>query len=326
MTMVQGPEPTHVSGPHGDPDGPRPPRGRWRALAVAAVVVLVVAGTVTIVATGTGTPDELPVQVDDGGDIPLIGAAPPTTLPGPPTATPGPVAPTQQPTPRPAPPTGSGGAPVPAGGWKLLAQDDFSGSELDPDHWYPYTAQTAGGVGQHLASNLSVSGGVLTVTSRGNTSGGASYGPGQLYGRWEVRARAQRGTGYGPVILLWPDAEDWPEGGEVNIMEIPDPDRQESHFTVHFGEDNSTVTTSTPGDFTQWTTYAVEWTPSYVAGFINGREVFRTTDPETIPPRPMHLAIQQDIGPFGTDWIPARDSTTPAEVKLEIDWVRIYDR
>ncbi len=38
----------------------------------------------------------------------------------------------------------------------------------------------------------------------------------------------------------------------------------------------------------------------------------------------MHLGIQQDIGPYGTDWIPAPDDTTPATVKFQIDWVRIY--
>ncbi len=59
---------------------------------------------------------------------------------------------------------------------------------------------------------------------------------------------------------------------------------------------------------------------------MNGREVLRVTDPEAIPTRPMHLAIQQDVGPFGTDWIPAADATTPDEVRMQIDWVRIYTR
>lgn len=80
------------------------------------------------------------------------------------------------------------------------------------------------------------------------------------------------------------------------------------------------------GDFTQWHTYAVEWAPDHVAGFIDGQEIFRTDDDEKIPPRPMHLAIQQDIGPYGDDWIPPPDDATPDEVQLEVDWVRIYGR
>nr|WP_275404288.1 glycoside hydrolase family 16 protein [Pseudonocardia acidicola] len=171
---------------------------------------------------------------------------------------------------------------------------------------------------------MAVSGGVLSLTSRGYESAGMAWSPGQRYGRWEVRAKTQRGTGYGPVILLWPDAEDFPTGGEIDFMEIPKGDRRESHFVLHYGRDNSQVGTTVPGDFTQWHNYAVEWTPDHVAGFIDGQEIFRTTDRARIPPRPMHLAIQQDIGPYGKDWIPPLDDTSPAQVRLQVDWVRIY--
>ena len=39
----------------------------------------------------------------------------------------------------------------------------------------------------------------------------------------------------------------------------------------------------------------------------------------------MHLAMQQDIGPYGTDWIP-RAATRPPRPRstFEVDWVRIY--
>lgn len=208
--------------------------------------------------------------------------------------------------------------------WPLIANDEFDGTAVDEALWNPYSGRTTDDVGQHVPGNLSVSDGTLKITSRGYETGGMAWNPGQLYGRWEVRARTQPGTGYGPVVLLWPDAEDWPEGGEINFMEIPSPARGESHFVLHYGEDNSQVGTSTRGDFTQWRTYAVEWTPDHVAGFIDGQEIFRTDDAEKIPPRPMHLAIQQDIGPFGKDWIPPLDETTPEQVQLEVDWVRIY--
>lgn len=58
--------------------------------------------------------------------------------------------------------------------------------------------------------------------------------------------------------------------------------------------------------------------------YIDGAEVFRTTDPEQIPPRSMHLAMQQDIGPYGDDWIPAPDATSPETLDFQVDWVRIY--
>ena len=208
--------------------------------------------------------------------------------------------------------------------WPLVANDEFDGTGLNTALWSAYSGETTGGVGRHDPDNLSVSDGTLKITSHAYSSGGMAWSEGQTHGRWEVRARTQQGTGYGAVILLWPDAEDWPEGGEINFMEIPKGQRNESHFVLHYGENNSQIGTTTPGDFTQWHNYAVEWGPDHVAGFIDGQEIFRSTDPKTIPPRSMHLAMQQDIGPYGKDWIPPLDDTTPAQVQLEVDWVRIY--
>lgn len=205
-------------------------------------------------------------------------------------------------------------------GWQLTAKDEFDGAGLDRSKWSPYT----GGVGRHRAENISVRDGQLVLTSRGLTSAGLAWRDGQQYGRWEIRAKTNPGWGYGDVALLWPDAEDWPEGGELNFMEIPKGDRSETHTIVHYGEDNSQVGKSIAGDFTQWHNYAVEWLPGRVVFYIDGQEVFRTTDPDQIPPRPMHLAMQQDIGPYGDDWIPARDERTPDTLDFQVDWVRIY--
>jgi licheninase len=207
-------------------------------------------------------------------------------------------------------------------GWQLRDHDEFNGNALGPA-WKPYTGETTGGIGRHDPANLQIADGMLSIVSRGLSSGGLEWAPGQLYGRWEVRARTQKAVGYGDVLILWPDAEDFPEGGEVDFMEIPKPERNEYNFNLHFGADNSQNGTKVAGDFTQWHNYAVEWTPDHVAGFVDGQEIFRTTQREQITPRPMHLTMQQDIGPYD-NWIPPRDATTPPEVRFQIDWVRIY--
>jgi beta-glucanase (GH16 family) len=209
-------------------------------------------------------------------------------------------------------------------GWTLVAHEEFDGDALDEDVWSPYKGHTTADVGRHDPDNISVSDGTLKLTSRGSTSAGLAWDEGQKYGRWEVRARSQAGTGYGPVVLLWPDAEDWPEGGEIDIVELPKPDRAKAHFTVHWGEDNHQDSASVEGDFTQWHTFAVEWTPEHVIGYVDGDEIYRTTRKDAIPPRSLHLAMQQDIGPYGDDWIPARDGSTPGTCTFEVDWVRIY--
>lgn len=208
-------------------------------------------------------------------------------------------------------------------GWQLQDRDEFDGTTLGPQ-WGPYSGETTGGVGRHDPANLIVGDGMLTILGHGLSSGGLAWEKGQLYGRWEVRARTERAAGYGDVLILWPDAEDFPVGGEIDFMEIPKPERNDYNFNLHFGADNDQNGTHMAGDFTQWHNYAVEWTADHVAGFVDGQEVFRSTVKEQIPPRPMHLAMQQDIGPYGDDWIPARDATTPAQVRFQIDWVRIY--
>ncbi len=222
----------------------------------------------------------------------------------------------------PAVPAGTEAAVV--GGWPLVAADEFDAPVLGPAFWFPYTGGAAGGNGSRSEDSLSVVDGVLTVTARGLQSGGVAWLPGQTHGRWEVRARTEPGAGYRPAVLLWPDAEDWPEGGEIDFLDTPDPDRAETNFVVHFGAENDQVGSTVVGDFTEWRTYAVEWTPDHVAGFVDGQEVFRTTDPAHIPTRPMHLVVQQDVGPSDDGWTPALDGRTPPEVRMEIDWVRVY--
>ena len=284
------------------PDGPPPPPRRRRVALIflACVVVAALVSVLVVVLRGTGS--------NLGG-----GSGQPTSGQGRNGKTP-----TLDPSQR------SDTEAAVRNDWTLVDHDEFDGDELDKGVWSPYRGRTTDDVGQHDPDNLSVSDGTLKLTSRGLTSAGMAWDQGQRYGRWEVRVRSQAGNGYGPVLLLWPDAEDWPEGGEIDFMEIPKGDRAKAHFNLHWGEDNQQDGKSVEGDFTQWHTFAAEWTPDHVAGYVDGVEIYRNDDSDAIPPRSMHLAVQQDIGPYGNDWIPATDDTTPKECTLELDWVRIY--
>ena len=66
----------------------------------------------------------------------------------------------------------------------------------------------------------------------------------------------------------------------------------------------------------------VEWAPNHITYYLDGAPQHTITDPAAIPRNPMNLAVQHDVGPFS--WIPGRDASTPAEVSLRVDWVRIY--
>jgi beta-glucanase (GH16 family) len=254
--------------------------------------------TTTVVPTTTSTPPS---------------TAPPASTPAP-NASPGSAAP--------APATGGQTTAAAANDWRLVASDEFDGPSLDTGRWEVYNGAGNGGVGLRRPSAISQAGGELRITGRGDVSGGISWRGGRTYGRWEVRARIDHGNGYAPAILLWPSSNNWPAEGEIDLTEVPNGDRQASHFTLHWGSQNSQDGVQSSGDFSQWHTFAVEWQPDHVTAFVDGRAVYTNNDPAAIPRHLMQLALQNDVGPYG--WIPARDAATPPEVTLHIDWARIY--
>jgi hypothetical protein len=194
-------------------------------------------------------------------------------------------------------------------------EDDFTGRL---DGWGLYDGEGHGGNGRRSPDAFSIDDGVLVVTgSPDGTTGGMAWNPGQKYGRWEGRVRApQSDPSYHALLLLWPDAEDWPSGGEVDFMEMSDPDRQSTDMFLHYGSDNSQLHGEVEVDATQWHNWAVEWTPDHIAAFVDGEEWWRTEDTDTLPPGPMHLTIQLDWFPEGGD---------VAASRMEVDWVRQYD-
>jgi hypothetical protein len=161
--------------------------------------------------------------------------------------------------------------------------------------------------------------GVLTITgSPDGTTAGMSWGDGQKYGRWEGRVRApEADDAYHALLLLWPDAENFPVGGEIDFMEMLDGDRQTTDLFLHYGEDNSQISGDVEVDATTWHNWALEWTPESITAYLDGEEWFRTTDEEIFPPGAMHLCIQ-------LDWFPDSEDERSRESRMEVDWVMQY--
>ncbi|MGE3414172.1 MAG: family 16 glycosylhydrolase [Dehalococcoidia bacterium] len=204
------------------------------------------------------------------------------------------------------------------------ASEEFDGP-LDPSRWQIYDGAGTDGVGQRRPETIEVRDGLLTITGIEDVGGGMAYWglPPTTYGRVEVRAKTDPGSGWCSVLLLWPDSQLLSDG-EIDFSEIIDPDRQETHLTTHNAAEKRMSTKGVPGDFTQWHDFAVEWAPHGVTYFIDGQVVHETRDPTLIPRRPMHLAIQLDPGPL-PGWTPPRDENTPDNVTFSVDWVRFYE-
>jgi hypothetical protein len=202
-------------------------------------------------------------------------------------------------------------------GWgTATGVEDFDG-DLETN-WSLYDGEGHAGNGLRSPSAMSVSGGVVTITGDANgTTGGMAWKQGRSqYGRWEARVKSPvADPSYNAVMLLWPDAENWPVGGEVDFMEIGDETRQEVDFFLHYGEDNSQLHDQVAIDATQWHNWAVEWSPTQITGYVDGEPWFSTTQASALPPGPMHLTLQ-------LDWFPKGGSVQQST--MDVDWVRYY--
>jgi hypothetical protein len=197
-------------------------------------------------------------------------------------------------------------------------EDDFSG---DLSGWGLYDGVGHAGNGKRSPSAATVANGVLTIRgdAQGTTEGMAwDNGKGQKYGRWEGRVKAPASDPtYNALLLLWPDAENFPMGGEIDFMEMTDDTRQSTNSFVHHGADNAQVHGEVKIDATQWHNWAVEWTPKGVTTYLDGKTWWHTGDTAILPPGPMHLCIQ-------LDWFPKDGGAAVKPSQMQVDWVRQY--
>jgi hypothetical protein len=211
------------------------------------------------------------------------------------------------------------GAAAPAGneaaamlGWgQPQVVEEFD--SLDSVSWYDSPGHQHGNrsPGQASAANSIVT---LTGASGGLTAGGVVQTiPSVQYGRWEVRMQVEGQSCWRPVLLLWPTAENWPVGGEVDFAEFGSDNINEVNFFLHYGADNSQTHGSKEVDGTQWNNFAVEWTSAGIRGYVNGEQFFEDTDASHMPPGPMHPTIQLDAS-----------TGCNGDTKMNVDWMKYY--
>jgi len=269
------------------------------AVGVTVVVVAVTLGVVALTGRGRKT------------------AAPPSPTRGTATAAPTPTAPT---------------ATVPGGDPDLIGFDDFSGTKPD-SKWGLYEAVSPIGATWSPAMDQ-VRDGVLRIvgtgknpTGQGNQSGGLCWcnqGGNRLYGRWEVRARFGAGAGYGQTVGLWPESNQAADGS-VAFAESREPDKHTLHSYVvwsdgHLRNDEAL----SKGDYTTWHIYAVEWRATFVRVTVDGQVVYDSATSKqkvVIPSKPLHLYLQQAVGPHDSVRRPTR---RPRPRYLTVDWVKLY--
>jgi len=221
----------------------------------------------------------------------------------------------------------------PTSPWTLVFQDDFNGTDLNPASWGKYSGQPGGDPGGWWdPSHVVVANGLLELQSYqdplfGNrwVSSGVSSAPAlkQTYGKYEVRFRVDAGYGINAVILLWPANELWPP--EIDFAENGGENSTRDHMTatLHYGASDSQIESTVNGDFTQWHVMGVEWTPGKLVYTLDGQP-WSTLTNSNVPSTPMEMDLQSEAGTCGDSWAPCPDATTPAMVKMQVDWVKAY--
>jgi hypothetical protein len=212
-------------------------------------------------------------------------------------------------------------------GWgSVIDGDEFTYTGSPNSRWDMYDGPGHDGNGTRDPEAYNVANGILTCTgtSGGSTGGMAFNGRSSKYWRLEWRVRLYsinpQGSGhrYHGVLILWPDSDAWPQGGEDDFYEN---DAEDGKFTAYIhipGNDpggQHAFEGIRPLDLQNWHNIAFERARTGVTCWIDGQQVFKITDPEIQVPGPLHVTHQLDNF-FGSGMEPA---------KFEAQWLRIYN-
>lgn len=216
-------------------------------------------------------------------------------------------------------------------GWKQVFTDDFDRTSLGPK-WDAYTGQPDGDPGGYFdPSRIRVGGGVLTIGAWPDPARGGIYVTGgvsnrntvaETYGRYDIRFRMDQGQGVAYALLLWPANNDYPP--EIDIAEDNGRDRRTMYANVHPAGGNP-IQSMIGGDFSQWHTAGVQWTPGAVVFTLDGQPWSSVTG-GNVPTEPMALALQTQAWYCGHTWEACPNSSTPPRVNLLVDWVVGYQQ
>lgn len=173
-------------------------------------------------------------------------------------------------------------------------------------------------------------GGQKYSSARLFTKGKASW----QYGYFEIRAKLPCGRGLWPAIWTLPEKPgEWPDSGEIDIMEYVGHDPKRFHATVHTGEYNHLLKNQVGEKIKVKTackafhTHSLLWTADAIEVALDGKPYFRYENDgegEGSWPfdQPHHLIMNIAVG--GT-WGGQKGISKKAfPAKMEVDYVRVY--
>ncbi len=238
--------------------------------------------------------------------------------------------------------------------WSCTFDEEFAGTTLDRTKWVPNTAFATWSGTTHACyrddpANVNVANGVLDLTlvqldapaACGLALSPTQYMSGsistyhlfsQQYGRFEARIRstASSYTGLHEAFWLWPDDRyssiDWPASGEIDVAESFSAYPTITGSYLHYTSDQSSLllpsnASNCTANRGVWNTYTVNWGPSRIETFVNGRSCLVNTSGDPAFQKRYIINLTQGIG--GGTWNQLVDGT-PIPATMSVDYVHVW--
>lgn len=153
------------------------------------------------------------------------------------------------------------------------------------------------------------------------------------YGKLEVRAKLSQGQGSWPAIWLLGENGNWPNNGEIDVMEHLNFDTI-FYQTMHSyyidklkNKNNPKYFTTAPFKVNEFNTFGMEWYPDRIDLLVNGQKTFSyprlqndSTHSQWPFDQPFYIILDQALG---GNWPgPVNNNDLPQQ--MMVDWVRVY--
>lgn len=240
---------------------------------------------------------------------------------------------------------------------KLVWSDEFdSDGSPDPTKWSFDIGTGNWGWGNNeqqfytdRMENVFVTDGILNIRAIRESYQGKEYTSARLksklqgdwtYGRIQIRARLAKAAGRGTWSAIWMLPTDqvygqWPDSGEIDIMEHVGYDATRFHGTVHTSSFNHMRGTQSESnivaELNDWHVFEIDWSADKIDFIMDSYRfhTFRRNEGNTFREWPFdqrfHLILNVAVG---GNWGAAQgiDATAFESVGqvMEIDWVRVY--
>lgn len=248
-------------------------------------------------------------------------------------------------------PTGADSSSAAAGNSELIWSDEFNYSGLPDSTKWNYDVGGHGWGNNELQyytsgrpENARVENGILTIEARKEDFEGKKYTSARLvtkgkgdwtYGRIDVRAKLPKGLGTWPAIWMLGSTTplQWPEDGEIDIMEHVGYDQGKVHASVHTKKYYHSIGTQktaqimVPDCSENFHVYSLIWDKETITMLMDNQPYFTFTNEHTGKEAwpfdgPFHLLLNVAVG---GNWGGAKgvdENIWPQ--KMEIDYVKVY--